>query len=177
MITKQRRHGTITNRRGALATGILDLVVVAFVAAHLAGGAAVGASDPAGGITDPVGLLGTRLGPTACPSVPLAVGEGINVICPDWTAVTSLDGTLLVVSLYGPGNSVVNAWAGPLPQGLTWGDDLSAVLDTLGRPRLMTPAYGTPTLVYMYNGLPYGSLELRFDEGDHLMRVNASTLH
>ena len=37
--------------------------------------------------------------------------------------------------------------------------------------------YGTPTFVYMFNGRPFGSLELRFDSLDHLMRVNASLVH
>ena len=37
--------------------------------------------------------------------------------------------------------------------------------------------YGTPTLVYMYTGQKYGSLELQFDEQDELFRINACLTH
>lgn len=32
-------------------------------------------------------------------------------------------------------------------------------------------------MVYMYNGEPYGSLELRFDTKDELYRINACDTH
>ena len=71
----------------------------------------------------------------------------------------------------GLGAHLVN---GALPQGLQWGDEVNAVWARLGQPGRVTGIYGTPTLVYMFEGERYGSLELRFDAGDHLMRVNAS---
>jgi len=63
---------------------------------------------------------------------------------------------------------------GSLPLGLHWGDEVSAVWTKLGQPNRVTDIYGTPTLVYMFETVPYGSLELRFNASDRLMRVNAS---
>jgi hypothetical protein len=80
------------------------------------------------------------------------------------------------VSLYGPGNAVIDAFRGPLPEGLTWGQAISDVMAELGTPMRITDAYGTPTLVYAYEGEAYGSLELRFSAGDRLMRINACLL-
>ena len=159
------RHG-----RRAAVIAILDLVIVASVGAHLAGGIATGASAD----SDPVRLLGTSMIDGSCPSVPLAIGKGNTIVCSTWTAVVSPAGVVEVVSLYGPGSSAMETFGGSLPLGLHWGDEVSAVWTKLGQPNRVTDIYGTPTLVYMFETVPYGSLELRFNAGDHLMRVNAS---
>ena len=122
-------------------------------------------------------LLGLRLNDPSCPAVPLAVGKGTYVVCPHWTAVLATDGVVDVVSVYGPGNSVIDAFGGALPGGLQWGDPIGTAWTALGRPNRITGVYGTPTLVYFFDGKPYGSLELRFDGSDHLIRVNASRVH
>jgi hypothetical protein len=163
--------------RRVAVVALLDIAIVVVVAAHFAGGSASGASPSAFADSDPVRLLGQSLGHVSCPTATLAVGEGSMVVCPHWTAVVSPTGTVEVVSVYGPGNSVVDAYAGPLPQGLTWGDPISQAWTSLGRPNRITSIYGTPTLVYFFDWLPYGSLELRFDAQQHLTRVNASLVH
>lgn len=173
----RHQHGSARTRRFAVLVAVLDLVIVVGVGAHLAGGTATGTSLAAFAESDPVRLLGTTLGPTSCPTVPLAVGDGSTVICPDWTAVTSPAGVVEVISIYGPGSSVVDAYQGALPLGLQWGDHVAAAWTALGRPSRITGVYGTPTLVYMFDTHPYGSLELRFDATDHLVRVNASLVH
>ncbi|HYO42872.1 MAG TPA: hypothetical protein VES19_06695 [Candidatus Limnocylindrales bacterium] len=160
--------------RLAIAVVVLDLVILAGFAFHLAGATAIGSAASANGGNDPVALLGKDLGETTCATAPLAVGEGTTVICPDWTGVTTPDGMVEVVSLYGPGNAVINTFRGPLPEGVHWGQGLSAIVATLGAPGRITDAYGTPTLVYAYEGEVYGSLELRFSAGNRLMRINAS---
>ena len=172
-----RKPGFARHGRRVVIIAALDLAIVVGVGVHLAGGAATGASPSAIADSDPVRVLGMRLGETACPSVPLAVGKGTTMVCPHWTAVLSTAGVVEVVSIYGPGNAVVDAYEGSLPLGLHWGDEVTAVWDALGRPSRITSAYGTPTLVYMFDARPYGSLELRFDRDDHLMRVNASLVH
>ncbi len=126
---------------------------------------------------NPVGNLGSTFDRTGCATVPLAIGSGYSVFCDDWSATTSLDYRAQVVSLYADGNDVVNAYRGPLPQGLRWQEGIDEVTKELGDPRLITDAYGTPTLVYMYPAAPYGSLELRFDANDHLVRINACVTH
>jgi len=162
--------------RLAIAVAVLDLLVVAGIGFHLGGGSAIGSALSANGGVDPVALLGTDLGKTTCPSAPLAVGKGTTVICPDWTGITTLDGVVEVVALYGPGSAVLDEFRGPLPEGLHWGDSLTDIVATLGPPNRITDAYGTPTLVYAYRGKVYGSLELRFSGGDRLMRINACLL-
>ena len=165
------RHQSFTRPgRRAIIIAALDLAIVLGVGAHLTGGIATGASAD----SDPVRLLGTNLIDGSCPSVPLAIGKGDTIVCSTWTAITSPAGVIEVVSLYGPGNSAMDAFAGPLPQGLHWGDEVKAVWARLGQPNRVTGVYGTPTLVYMFQTGAYGSLELRFDASDHLMRVNAS---
>ena len=164
-------------RRLAIVVIVLDLLVVTGLVAHLAGGMAVGSALTANGGGDPVRLLGTVLGDTTCPTMPLAVGKGNTVICTDWTAVTSPDGSVEVVSLYGPGNTVINEYREALPEGLHWGDSLIGVVAALGEPGRITDVYGTPTLIYPYLDRAYGSLELRFSAGDRLMRINACLLH
>jgi hypothetical protein len=173
----RHQQGAASRGRLAVVVAVLDLVIIVGVGAHLAGGTAAGTSLAAFAESDPVRLLGTALGDTSCPSVPLSVGDGSTVICPDWTAVTSPAGVVVVVSIYGPGSSVVDAYEGALPLGLRWGDGMASAWVALGRPNRITGAYGTPTLVYMFDTHPYGSLELRFDATDHLVRVNASLVH
>ena len=161
----------------AAVVALLDLAIVVLLVAHVAGGVATGASPSAFADSDPVRLLGLRLDDVSCPKAPLAVGEGTMVVCSHWTAVVPTSGIVEVVSVYGPGNSVVDAYAGPLPHGLQWGDPLSRAWTVLGRPNRITGVYGTPTLVYFFNDKPYGSLELRFDGDERLVRVNASLVH
>ena len=122
---------------------------------------------------NPVLLLGSTFDRTGCPTVPLAVGSGYSVFCDDWSATTSVDYRAQVVSLYAAGNGVVDEYTGPMPQALRWQEGIDEITKALGHPRLITDAYGTPTLVYMYSGAPYGSLELRFDSHGHLVRINA----
>jgi len=159
--------------RLAVVVVLLDLAIVSGVATHLAGGRAEGALLGATATDDPVTLLGTRLGETGCPKAPLAVGEGLTVVCPDWTAIVSDGGRVQVISLYGPGDGTVDTYRAVLPQGLHWGDSLTEVVAAMGQPKRITSAYQTPTLVYMFRGLPYGALELRFSRGDRLQRINA----
>jgi hypothetical protein len=173
----RRDRGFLRHGRRTLAIVALDLAIVVGVGVHLTGGVATGASMGSIADSDPVRLLGLKLGETSCPSAPLAVGKGTTVVCPRWTAVLSAAGVVEVVSVYGPGNAVVDAYEGSLPLGLHWGEEVTAVWDALGRPDRITGVYGTPTLVYMFDRRAYGSLELRFDGADHLMRVNASRVH
>jgi hypothetical protein len=161
----------------AAVVALLDLAIVTMLVAHVAGGSASGASPTAFADSDPVRLLGLRLDNASCPTAPLPMGEGTMVVCAHFTAVLSVSGVVEVVSMYGPGNSVVDPYAGALPQGLSWGESIGAAWNALGRPNRITSAYGTPTLVYFFDGKPYGSLELRFDGAERLMRVNASLVH
>jgi len=172
----QRRLRAAGTWRLAIAVAALDLAIVAGFGFHLAGAAAIGSALSANGGVDPVALLGKDLGETTCPTAPLAVGKGTTVICPDWTGVTTRGGTVEVVSLYGPGNAVIDEFRGPLPEGLTWGQSLTEIMADLGTPIRITDAYGTPTLVYAYENEVYGSLELRFSGGNRLMRINACLL-
>jgi hypothetical protein len=132
------------------------------------------AANPA---DNPVLLLGSTFDRTGCPTVPLAIGFGYNVFCHDWSATTSLDYRVEVVSLYAAGHDVVDEYTGPLPQALRWHEGIIEVQEALGDPRLITDAYRTPTLVYMYSNGPYGSLELRFDTHGRLVRINACLTH
>jgi hypothetical protein len=126
---------------------------------------------------NPVLLLGSTFDRTGCPTVPLAVGSGYSVFCEDWSATTSLDYRAQVVSLYAAGHDVVDEYTGPMPQALRWQEGIAEVKKALGAPSLITDAYGTPTLVYMYTHEAYGSLELRFDTDAHLVRINACLTH
>ncbi len=173
----RRDRGVSRHGRRILVIVALDLAIVVGVGVHLTGGMATGASMGTIADSDPVRLLGVKLGEASCPSAPLAVGKGTTVVCPHWTAVLSETGVVGVVSIYGPGNAVVDAYEGSLPLGLHWGDEVTAVWEALGRPSRITSVYGTPTLVYMFDGREYGSLELRFDGADRLARVNASLVH
>ncbi len=168
-----RRHGRARFSRATAILGLVDAAVIVAIGAHLAGGMASGASREA----DPLRLIGTQLGPTSCPHVPLSIGEGTYVVCPTWTAVLTPTGEVLVVSIYGPGNPVVDAYSGELPDGLRWNAPLASVWATMGRPNHITAVYGTPTLIYFVEDKPYGSLELRFDTDERLMRINASLVH
>ncbi len=175
-MVQQRRHRAAGTWRLAIAVVVLDLIIVAGIGLHLGGATAIGSARGSNGGVDPVSLLGKDLGETTCPTAPLAVGKGTTVICPDWTGITTPDGLVEVVSLYGPSNAVLNEYRGALPEGLHWGDGLTEVVATLGTPIRITDAYGTPTLVYAYTGEAYGSLELRFSAGNRLMRINACLL-
>ena len=172
-----RRRGLARLGRRAATIACLDLAIVIGLGTHLAGGVATGASPRALADADPMRLLGMPLPDVSCPRAPLAVGKGMFVVCPTWTAVVSPSGVVDVVSVYGPGNTVVDPFTGALPQGLAWGDPIAAAWTALGRPNRITSVYGTPTLVYFYDGKSYGSLELQFDSHEQLTRVNASLVH
>lgn len=175
MLALRRHRFARLGRLGRLGVAlvVLDLALVAGFAG-LAGGVATGSSPTLTADGGPFRLLGTTLGVKTCPEVPLAVGKGIFVVCPTWTGVLSPARVVEVVSIYGPGNSVVDPYAGELPGGLDWGQPLSATMKLMGRPNRITSAYGTPTLVFFFKDQPYGSLELRFDGDEHLKRINAS---
>jgi len=158
-----------------VAVAASSLVLFAGITGHLSGGR-TDAAGLSGGISDPIALLGAPLPAVTCPTAPMAVGRDRMAVCPDWTAIVDPAGTVQVVSLFGPGNSAVDARAGALPEGLHWSDGLAAVWAQLGRPRHITAAFGTPMLVYWFSGRPYQSLELRFDSAERLVQVNASTL-
>lgn len=172
------RSGGFTRRLGRRAALLveLDLAIVLALGVHLGGGIVSGAS-PSPGVSDPFLMLGTQLGETSCPKAPIDVGTGTYVVCPNWTAVVSPAGIVEVVSIYGPGNSVVDPYPGALPYGLAWGDSVTSAWDNLGRANRITSAYTTPTLVYFFTGKPYGSLELRYDANQRLKRINASLVH
>lgn len=176
MFATRRPWVALVGRLGRLgaAVAMLDLVIVAALAAHLAGGIVAGAAPTLASDGDPFGLLGTKLVEKSCPEVPLAVGKGTFVVCPAWTAVLSPTRVVEVVSVYGPGNSVVDAYPGDLPKGLAWGEPLKTTWKHAGKPNRITSAYGTPTLVYFVSGQPYRSIELRFNAAERLTRINAS---
>ena len=156
----------------------LDVAIVAMAAGRICGDIDPGVVFAAGGSdVNPVTYLGTRLDQPTCSYHALSVGEGIFVICEDWTAVTTRRGMTQVVSLYAAGNPVVAEYEGALPEALHWGESMTDVGDRLGEPRRITDMYGTPTLVYMYEAERYGSLELQFDDRYELVRVNACLEH
>jgi hypothetical protein len=156
----------------------IDLLVVGVVAASLGGGSGRGIAFAAGGNdVDPVSYLGSTFDHTGCQSAALSIGKGEFVVCEDWSAITNGDSTAKVVSLYAAGNPVIDEYTGSLPQSLHWRETITDVAEQLGQPRRITDMYGTPTLVYMYNDQKYGSLELRFDEQDELVRINACLTH
>ena len=166
------RDGRATGvMQGTVVVVILALAIALGFAGHLSQAIAAGWSEPRVG--NPIELLGTTLH-TSCPSAPQARGNDLVVVCPDWTAITTVQGLVLVVSLYGPGNAVVDTYAGALPQGLASETSITDTWETLGRPSHITGVYGTPMLVYTFDGERYGSLELRFDGNDRLVRINAS---
>jgi hypothetical protein len=172
MGTGWRGFGSGRWRRAAILLVCLNVMVAASIAAWLGGGIARGvvlaAGDP-----DPVASLGTLLDTDGCHSAPLSIGEGLFVACPDFSAVTTPAGIAQVISLYDEGSTVMARFGRPLPQGLAWHSTIAEVKEALGRPRLITDLYGAPTMVYMYDTGPYGSLELVFDTGDRLVRLNA----
>jgi hypothetical protein len=169
-----RRRGPGRWQRLGILVVCLDLVVVGMVVGQLGVGTGRGVAFAAGGSdVDPIGYLGATLDTTGCQSAALNVGEGLFVICEDWSAITSPGGTTWVVSLYAAGNPVIGEYNGALPQALYWHETITEVKDSLGRPRRITDMYGAPTLVYMYATERYGSLELQFDDTDRLVRVNA----
>ena len=161
---------------GAIFLGI-DLLVAGGVLGGLGIRFDAGTAFAANAADNPVLLLGSTFDQSACRTVPLAIGAGDSVFCDHWSATTTVDGKAEVVSLYAAGNDVVDEFTGPMPQSLHWGQTIEQVMATLGDPRRITAAYRTPTLVYMYSNQPYGSLELRFDTNDHLVRINACLTH
>ena len=156
----------------------LDVAIVAMAAGRICGNIDPGIVFAAGGSdVNPVTYLGTELGQPGCTTHALSIGEGMFVICEDWTAITTRRGMTQVVSLYGAGNPVVSEYEGALPEALHWGESMTEVGDRLGEPRRITDMYGTPTLVYMYDTERYGSLELQFDDDYELVRINACLAH
>jgi hypothetical protein len=166
---------SIAWRRVGVLVLVLDLAVTGAVVAHL-GGAANLARAVTGGV-DPIEYLGSTFNPAGCVSAPLSVGEDLFVVCGDWSAVTSPGGTTEVVSLYADGNPVIAEYGGALPRALAWHESITEVSKALGRPRRISDMYGSPTLVYMYEGEKYGSLELQFDNRNELVRINACIKH
>ena len=144
---------------------------------HVGGGAGPRIISAANGGIDPLTYLDHEFNQSGCARVPLAVGDGFFVVCEGFTANTTRSGVARVISVYGPGNAVVEEYTGALPQSLHWGDTRQAVVKAIGRPNRISDLYGPPTLVYMYTGERYGSLELQFDAQDHLVRINAGLTH
>jgi len=162
----------IRNPRVGVVAAWLNLLVVSVLVVHLGGGTTLGWGLVSNG-ESPLNLLGTTLDAAPCMSAPLAVGHGSTVFCPTYSAVTSPEGVVQVVSLYASGNPVVNAYGGRLPRGLEWGESIHQVIDRLGEPHRLTDIYGPPTLVYMVDDAKYGSLELQFNAAGKLVRLNA----
>jgi hypothetical protein len=161
---------------GAIVLGI-DLLVVGGVLGQFGIRFDTGAVFGANGIENPVLYLGSTFDRAECQTVPLSIGAGYTVFCDDWSAITSVDYSAQVVSLYAAGNGVVDQYTGPMPRSLRWHEGVTEILDRLGNPQRVTGIYGTPTFVYMYSGSPYGSLELRFDANLELVRINACLTH
>lgn len=126
--------------------------------------------------SNPLSCLGSAMDQTGCEAVPLAIGDGYRVICTNFSAITTLDDAVQVVSIYA-GTSVFDEYTGPMPEALRWHQGMEEIADTLGDPRRITAIYGTPTLVYMYDDAPYGSLELRFDNNAELVQISACLDH
>jgi hypothetical protein len=156
----------------------LDLLIVGTIATGLDGDSGRGIAFAQGGSdVNPVSFIGSTFDHTGCQTAALSIGKGEFVVCDDWTAITNGDSTAKVVSLYASGNPVIDEYTGPLPQALHWGQTITEVTAALGQPRRITDMFGTPTLVYMYYGEKYGSLELQFDAQDKLFRINACQTH
>ena len=166
-----RRRSRRWLRLGAILIGI-DLLAASVVVGgfdlRMDPGVALGVDSA----TNPLSCLGSTMDQTGCVVVPLAIGDGYRVICPNFSAITTLDDTVQVVSIYA-GTSVFDEYTGPMPEALRWHQGMEEIADTLGDPWRITSIYGTPTLVYMYDDAPYGSLELRFDYNAELVQINA----
>ena len=176
--TAAPRKGLSRLQRLGILVLCLDVAIVAMAAGRSCGTIDPGIVFAAGGSdVNPVTYLGTTLDQPGCTTHALSIGEGMFVICDDWTAVTTRQGMTQVVSLYAAGNPVVAEYEGALPEALHWGQSLTDVGDRLGDPRRITDMYGTPTLVYMYETERFGSLELQFDDSDELVRINACLEH
>ncbi|MHB8891258.1 MAG: hypothetical protein ACYC65_04355 [Candidatus Limnocylindrales bacterium] len=155
----------------------VDLLVAGGVLGRLGVRVDQGVAFGANGADNPVLHLGSTFDRSGCHTAPLAIGDGYRVICDDWGAITSLDYTTQVVSLYADGIDGFDEYTGPMPQSLRWHQGIEAVGAALGDPWRITAIYGTPTLVYTYSDALYGSLELRFDANDELVRINACLTH
>ncbi len=160
-------------RRLSIVVAGIALVVFGAAWMHVGAGAGTGIIAAANGGIDPLSYLDCKFDETGCVRTPLAVGDGFLVICENFTANTSPGGIARVVSVYGPGNPVLEEYTGALPMALKWGDKLEAVIKAMGRPSRISDLYGPPTFVYTFTGERYGSLELQFDAEDHLVRINA----
>jgi hypothetical protein len=163
--------GSAAPRRPA--TGVLggSLIVLGAVLIALAAGPGTGlAREP-----DPMTLLGATPDTIGCVTTPEAIGRGVDLACPGFTAVL-VDGTVRVVSLYSGSDDggAAGPYAGNLPEALEWREGLVDVADLLGQPRRITSMYGPPTLVYWFRDRPYQSLELQFNAAGELVRINAS---
>jgi hypothetical protein len=157
---------------------MVSLFVVSLLLIHVGGAFADGVSEGDRSRLSPISQLGRKADLTQCTSAPLGVGNAKAAFCSDWNGVVSKDGIVQVVTLHALHDSgVVDAYGGTLPLELAWGDTITAVQDKLGEPDRITGIYGTPTFVYMFEGLPFGSLELRFTGGDRLMAINACLKH
>jgi len=151
-----------------------SLVLWSLLLVHAGGAIADGVTRGDRSVLSPISQLGTKADLSGCATAPLQVGSATAAFCGDWNAIVASDGTVDVVSLHALNDSdVVDAYRGTLPMGLVWGDSIADVRGKLGEPNRITSIYGTPTFVYMYRGMPFGSLELRFSAGDRLMGINA----
>lgn len=181
--TQDGVRGTRLPRRGpwqrlGVIIVCIDLLIVGMVATNLNGGTGRGIAFALdGNDVNPVSYLGSTFDHAGCQSAALSVGKGEFVVCENWSAITNGDSTAKVVSLYAAGNPVIDEYTGSLPESLHWRETITEVSKQLGQPRRITDMYGTPTLIYMYNGEKFGSLELQFDAHDELVRINACLTH
>ncbi len=130
-------------------------------------------SQAATGI-DPIACLGRTFDAIACTTMPAAWGDSRLAACGTWGATVSPESTVTTVSMYAAGRDGFAGFTGPLPLGLHWGELFREISARVGSPALVTSAFGTPTMVYMFADAAYGSLELQFDSRDRLIRVSAN---
>ncbi len=175
--TRLRRRGP-WQRMGVIVVCI-DLLIVGMVAANLGGGSGRGIAFAVGGSdVDPVAYLGSTFDHSGCQSAALSIGKGEFVVCEDWTAITNGDSTAKVVSLYAAGNPVIDEYTRPPAAVPPLGaDDHGGRRTRSGSLAGSRTCTGRPTLIYMYRGEKYGSLELQFNEQDELFRINACLTH
>ncbi len=167
-------RGSRLSRLVVTAGGMASLIVLSLLLVHVGGSVADGVSPGDRSNLSPISQLGRKADLSRCMSAPLKSTSAIAAFCDDWDAIVGEDGVVQVVTLHALHDSgVVEPYRGALPLGLAWGDTIDDVTAKLGEPARITGIYGTPTFVYMFDGMPYGSLELRFTGGDRLMALNA----